>query len=409
MAHIKAVSRVDLRAVLRNVLLSSTVALAPVVDPMTSFQYALDFVANTYKGGTQPYGSNTNDGRFFRDSGVVQACFIPKADGTLQSTSAQGMRRSDRGAIMYANIGTLGLWNRDLSNAVWTKDVGASALKNQTGADGTANAASSITFTADDARIYQATTAAVANRVLEVYIKRLTGPGPLNLSIDGTTYTDVTAQIGTTGYKRVLIATANVTNPVLTFKGKAGDSYAVDLVSCHGQIGGLDIPAEHYAIQLGTSFGTIFHETPWALNTDAGPLWSIIQGAYAFFWQGSSATSQSGNGLFVSDGVTNCQVGTGNTVTFGASVSLISGPDWKPGLGVTNKVAGWLDASGNMKLCVNGQTPVSRTGGILSPAATHFVLGSNGSGAKALNGIVEKFSIQANKTFTDAELIAMTT
>lgn len=377
-------------------------------DPFLMMPYFLDFVADSYRGGTQPYGNNTNDGRFFRDSGVVNACFIPKADGSLQSTAAQGMRRSTKGTISFQNVSPLGLWNRDLTQAAWVK-TNMTAAKNQTGADGAANAASSITATAANATILQTTTAAAANRVAIPFLKRIIVTGTVEFTFDGgTTWIDVTSQFGA-AFAKVLVAQAGVTNPVFGFRlSNSGDSIGVDFCHLTGQIQGQNIDTMHYPTVVGTAFGTIFHETAWALNTDAGPLAPIIKGAYGAFWQGYNYITDLG-GLWISDGVTNCKLLAGNNVQFSASVNLnTSGAEWHTGEN-RNKVAACMDAGGNMKLCVNGGTVYKGTGGILSPSATHFVLGNNGAATIPLNGWTEQFGIGANVFWSDSQMQAMTT
>jgi hypothetical protein len=376
-------------------------------DPFNSFTYDIDFVANTVKGGSQPYGNNNNDGRLFRDSGVANACFIPNAAGGLTSTAALGMRRSTKGTISFQNIGTLGLWNRDFTQTAWVK-TNVTATKNQTGADGTANAASLLATTANAGTVLQSTTSASANRVAIPFVKRVSGTGTVEFTFDGTNFTNITSQINSSTYSKVLLSAASITNPNFGFRlGTSGDSIAVDFCNVTGQIQGLNLDPMHYPTIVGSAFGSIFHETPWALNTDAGPLSAIIKGAYGAFWQGYNYVTDLG-GLWVSDGVTNCKLLTGNNVQFSASVNLnTTGGEWRTsGL---NKVAACLDASGNMALCVNGGTVYTRTAGVLSPSATHFVLSNNGAATLPLNGWTERFAIDANVWLSSADLQAMTT
>jgi hypothetical protein len=396
---------------------------SPIYSPLTGtfgltgtiadFPYDINFVAGTAKGGIQPYGNNNNDGRFFRDSGVSQAAFIPDATlNAVVSTASAGMRRSSKGTPGFPNIGTLGLWNRDLTNAVWVSGGGGvTTAKTQTGVDGTANAATLLTASAANGTLLQTTTATVNTRVFEAWVKRITGTGPLDATLDGgTTWQSITSQVPNDGlYHLVVISQAAVTNPVYGFRIQtSGDQIAVDLVNCHGTVNGASITGHHYVTITSSNPGSIFHETPWALNTDAGPLSSIIKGAYAVYWQGYNYVPNAG-GLWVSDGVTSGQLIAGNNVTLAANVNLnTTGGEWRTGEN-TNKVVAWLDASGNMALCVNGGTVYTRTGGSLSPSATHFVLSNNGAATLPLCGWTERFAMGANLTFTAAQMQAMTT
>lgn len=384
---------------------------------ITDFPYRLDFVNDVYVGGSQPYGNNNDaNNRFFRDSGVANACFIPNASGGLTSTAALGMRRSTKGTPSFQNIGTLGLWNRDLTQAAWVK-TNMTAAKNQVGMDGTANAATLLTATADNATVLQATTSASNNRVLRPFVKRVTGSGSVFLTFDGdTTRTDITSLLVPGTYVQCPAGQSALTDPNFGAKlGTNGDQVAVDFFNVTGLLQSLNLDPMHYPTIVGSAFGSIFHETPWAINTDKGPtgtapniLSQIIKADYAAFWQGYNYVADLG-GLWISDGVTNCKLLAGNNVQFSASVNLnTTGGEWKPN-GQLNKVVAYLDASLNMALCVNGGAVYRRSSGVLSGSATHFVLSNNGAATIPLNGWTEKFAIGAGLTFTDAQMQAMTT
>jgi len=406
MTILRSPLRSPIRAPLYNPLVGPWSTLTGTI---ADFTYDINFVANTVKGGFQTYGNNNNDGRFFRDSGVANACFIPNSAGGLTSTAALGMRRSTKGTPSFQNIGTLGLWNRDLTAGSWTISNMGTA-KTQVGADGAANSATLLTASATNATITQATTSASANRVMIPFIKRVTGTGNVFLTFDNfTTPIDITSQLVNGTYVKTLVTQTAVTNPTFGLQlATSGDQVAVDFFNVTGQLQSLNIDPMHYPTIVGSAFGSIFHETPWALNTDAGPLSGIIKGAYAAYWQGYNYVTDIG-GLWVSDGVTNCKLLTGNNVQFSASVNLnTTGGEWKPN-GQLNKVAACMDASGNMALCVNGGAVYTRTGGVLSPSATHFVLSNNGAATLPLNGWTERFAIDQNLWFTAAQLQQMTT
>ncbi|MER9849817.1 SGNH/GDSL hydrolase family protein [Mesorhizobium sp. M0106] len=121
------------------------------------------------------------------------------------------------------------LWNRDLTNAAWTKSNVTAAL-DQVGLDGNAASASSITATSANGTVLQAIAIASAAYFQTAYIKRLVGIGPISMTMDGgTTWTDVTP---TDGYwNRMSIPSQTLPNPNVGFKiGTSGDSFAIDLV-----------------------------------------------------------------------------------------------------------------------------------------------------------------------------------
>lgn len=120
------------------------------------------------------------------------------------------------------------LWNRDLTNAAWTK-TNITAAKDQTGIDGAANSASSITATAGNATVLQSITSASAARITSAFVKRITGTGNIDLTQDnGATWTTVTV---TSSWTRVEVPSATVTNPIVGFRVvTSGDAIAVDFV-----------------------------------------------------------------------------------------------------------------------------------------------------------------------------------
>lgn len=124
------------------------------------------------------------------------------------------------------------LYNRDLSNAAWTK-TNATATKNQTGVDGVSSSASSIAATSNNGTVLQAITDSSRARATSAYVKRISGTGTLEMTCDnGSTWTTVTLTgDGPNGYSRVEIPTQTLSNPTVGFRiGTSGDSFAIDLV-----------------------------------------------------------------------------------------------------------------------------------------------------------------------------------
>lgn len=117
------------------------------------------------------------------------------------------------------------LWNRDLTNAAWTSTNGT-PLKDQTGIDGVANAASSFTATAGNATCLQSITSASAARVTSFFLKRITGTGTVNITQDnGTTWTAVTL---TSAWQRFQV-TATAANPIIGIRVvTSGDAVGLD-------------------------------------------------------------------------------------------------------------------------------------------------------------------------------------
>ncbi|TPK16672.1 hypothetical protein FJ872_17880 [Mesorhizobium sp. B2-5-9] len=379
-------------------------------DPFSLFTYDIDFVAATVKGGTQPYGSNTNDGRLFRDPNNVNVSYVPNAAGLLVQQASAGLRRTDRGHWQYPGATIRNLWNRDLTNAAWVK-TNMTAAKDQTGADGAANVASSLLATAANATCLQTITLASSTVLLQVDIKRLIGTGNVDFTVDGgTTWTTVAI---TASYALKFIVQAAVTNPVLGFRlATSGDKIAVDFASIINPANSVNLPSQYRA---ATTTATVLNaqSRPSADIADSGPLIGVARGAFAFYWQGRSERA---TGAFIITGATGlfCSVlatGAGGAVKFsdGPGVSQTADSVWKTGLGNVNKVAGYVTAGGLIKVAANGVLGNLDTDATLESALDHFDLGTNGAGANSIYGLNERFAMAAGVTFTDAQLIAMTT
>jgi len=138
-----------------------------------------------------------------------------------------------RGLLLEGARTNVVLWGRDLTNAAWTLGATMTRAKNQTGIDGVANYASSLTGGAVAATntILQAIVLANSARFHSAYIKRLVGTGVIEMTMDnGLTWVDVTAQIFA-AWSRVTIPTQTLANPTVGFRIQTnGDSIAVDFV-----------------------------------------------------------------------------------------------------------------------------------------------------------------------------------
>lgn len=147
----------------------------------------------------------------------------------LAKTYGNGLiRTGDLGLLVESTRTNVVLYNRDLTNAAWTK-TNVTAAKTQTGIDGVANSASSITATAGNGTCLQAIVLASSARFQTAYVKRITGTGTVEMTMDnGTTWTAITV---TSSWARVSIATQTLANPTVGFRlATSGDAIAVDYV-----------------------------------------------------------------------------------------------------------------------------------------------------------------------------------
>jgi hypothetical protein len=384
-----------------------------------AFTVDIDFVAGTAKGGNQPYGNNTNDGRLFRDPTNVAACIVPNADGTFTSLGSAGIRRSTLGAVNYPSATVRNLWGSDLTNAAWVKS-GAGAdvtcAKDQPDLLGNANTFSSILFNNANGTVIQAITLAVNTFLYQVDIKRLIGSGAILMTIDGgTTWTDITAQIsGGASYALAFITQAGVTNPAIGFKGAtAADKIAV---GCNmiftPPVAGLNIP--RYDRVVTTSATTLNSQSrPSADIADAAPntLINMARGYFGFYHQ---CTSRRPTGGFLITGATGIFISVDATsagaMKFNANAgqSITAAGAWKSdGVGV-NKTCGYFKPDGTVKVACNGVLGSTGTGATIEPLLDHFDLSTNGAGSNSLYSWTQRFAMGANISFSDADLLAMT-
>jgi hypothetical protein len=148
--------------------------------------------------------------------------------GVWQAFNANILRRTDKGVLIEPTRTNVVLHNRDLTNAAWTP-TNITAAKDQVGIDGVANAASSLTATAGNGTILQAITLASSARFQSAFVKRITGTGTIEMTMDnGATWTAITV---TSSYQQLNIPTQTLANPTVGFRiVTSGDAIAVDFV-----------------------------------------------------------------------------------------------------------------------------------------------------------------------------------
>ena len=113
------------------------------------------------------------------------AYYGPRFDYNPSTLAAKGL-------LIEGSRANVVLYSNDLTNAAWTKTNITAAL-NQTGADGVANSASSITASAANGTVLQSITLASSQRIQSALVKRITGTGVINMTTDGgTTWVAVT-------------------------------------------------------------------------------------------------------------------------------------------------------------------------------------------------------------------------
>lgn len=162
--------------------------------------------------------------------------YYPNLDGTLATFAPGEPRIGARGILIEGARTNLCLWSNDQTNAAWVKTNVTAAL-NQTGPDGVANGACSLTATAGNGTVLQSIISGSANRYGSIWIKRITGSGNIDITLDGgTAWTTIAV---TTTWQQLGKAQTAVTNPNFGLRiVTSGDAVAVKF----GQVESADFP-----------------------------------------------------------------------------------------------------------------------------------------------------------------------
>jgi hypothetical protein len=179
---------------------------------------AWDFTTDSYVRASVQAASGLTVTR--ASSGYAQ-----REDGIWVSFASGVLRRTDKGALIEGSRINRALHSRDLTQAAWTA-TNVTVARNQIGIDGTANSACSLTATAGNGTVLQAVTHASTARYFSVWIKRITGTGTVEVTLDnGSTWTGVTV---TSAYTRVGAA-QTLANPTVGVRiVTSGDAVAID-------------------------------------------------------------------------------------------------------------------------------------------------------------------------------------
>jgi hypothetical protein len=180
---------------------------------------------------------------------ITQLLTISRASTAYEDDSAgrwiafppNVLRRTDRGTLIEESRTNVVLWNRDLTNGVWFAN-NLEIAKDQTGIDGLTNAASSLMATSENGTVVQKLTLSSSARVQSAFVKRISGSGVINMTMDGgITWTRIRAT--SPEWTRVVIPTQTLANPLVGFQvATTGDKIAVDFVQNENSASGVTSP-----------------------------------------------------------------------------------------------------------------------------------------------------------------------
>lgn len=135
-------------------------------------------------------------------SGTARSCYL----GQSTAVGAYGGYFAE-GAATQLVTPTASI--RDMTDASWAKTT-MTAAKTSTGIDGVGSSCSRLTASGANATILQTLVAAATTRTYSCFIKRITGTGEIDISEDGTSWTDVTSQINSSTFTRVSITVSQL-------------------------------------------------------------------------------------------------------------------------------------------------------------------------------------------------------
>jgi hypothetical protein len=250
----------------------------------------------------------------------------------------------------------------------------------------------SLTATAGNATLLQSITSASANRCFSVWIRRKTGSGNIQMTVDnGSTWTTVTT---TSSFARVYITQASVTNPVVGFR-IVTNADAIEVWGAQLETGSMptsylqtttsSVPRNEDVLSYPTSgnvrgvAGTVYAEITWPI--------AIPSSSTAGFGDNRIIDLDSGRyPLRLLSGAQNLNDGT-------ADRTLVS--SWLPAANTLYKVsASWF---GSVAVgAINGTVSAAATfDGDMNLGATMYV-GGYSSGGYCLNGNIKNLKFYGN-------------
>jgi len=380
-------------------------------------KYDLDFANSRYWGGTAYRGQSTGNNAAasllteLNGGASANSFYSPDASGILQTFPQYGLRiTSGMGLWVEGNYTNYALWCRDLTNAAWTK-TNITATKNQTGADGKASAATSLTASSSNGTCLQSITQSSTIFVGSAYVKRISGTGTISMTIDGgSTYTDITSQLNSSNYTKVAVASQTLANPSIGFKiGTSGDAIAVDFVQCENN-SYATTPMLTTSASLGRGAEATFY-----MGDGTGNPNNAGQQLIRDIDNGTPATvliQYSGNfskqHLLHGDAISAMFVtgpASGGTIAYNSATTANSE---NFGLGSINKAIWRVDGTGS-GICLNGgaiATSSTKVGAYSDPS--HGGLGNRGIGDYPIDGYIVRVSYW-RKALTDGEMIRLST
>jgi len=363
-----------------------TLAAAPVVDPFASATYDLDFRLSAPKTGGTFFTYIAEAGNF------VGGLYELESDGSLVSVGGSTLQRNSDGLEVWPDRTNRAIQNRDFTNASWTKTNVTAARS--TGRNNGANAGSRITVTTDGGTaMLPAITLASSTQIGSVDIKRVTGTGTIEMTMDGGASWVTLTGTGTT-WTRPSIPAQTVTNPQVGFRfGTSGDVFDIDYVQLEN--------SNTVGPRIATTTASVNRPQNRATVIGKPPIVDLIKtDTFTAYWEGK-LDFNGGRALFVSD------ANFGFWIAADGSCAALGLPAGSFTFGTYQKVAFCRNSgTASIRCSANGGAVTSASHGS-NAAFTHFDIATNGVGAFNGRGKVRRVSFW-NTQVSDATLQALT-
>jgi len=363
------------------------------------YDFASDKSLAARAGPTLSLIRNT-DATYVDNTGLIATASSNEARFTHDPVSNESL-----GLLSEEARTNLCLYSEDLSNAAWVASNVTKGGDSVTAPDGAANTAVRLTASDANGTVLQSITSASANRSYAVYIKRVTGTGDIDLTVDGgSTWTTVTL---TASWQRFDIQQTSVTNPQVGVR-IVTDTDAIDFWGAQLEVG--DFPLS-YIPTVGSTVTRNGDEASSSdmsfYNTDEG---SVYTDSVTRFASSSAPPRQFEFSLTTSNYV-RLDVQPGNdrarfAVRASASENAVSANSSVVS-DTRAQIAGYYNVSGGIvAVSVDGATAVedTLTGTAPNPNRLNVAAGRNGS--SPLNGPIKELRYYDTQV-TVAELESM--
>lgn len=319
-------------------------------------------------------------------SGAVGTCVM--ADGMVSLPFAANTMRNCNGTgqLIEETRTNDALWARDMTNAAWTK-VGMGTALNATGADGTANSATTLTATGTassctaSCTVLQTITLGSSADTYSVYLMRVTGTGAVNITINNLVGTTACTLV-TTAWTRCSVTTT-LANPVFGLQmATLNDVIVADFNQLE--------PGSFALSPIATTTVTVARSAD--VTTAAGVVLTTLKNTTNSIMVQTNNIANGGS-LLISGDVDNLYLQYANATTLRSTlnaVALTATTGSGSSVGVVKTVFG-IDSVGRSLVANNG-TLVTDTGNAKG-ANTLYKIGGLNAGAFYLDGYTQRLAL----------------